>query len=148
MSSIVEKMAERLLERIDTVLAGDTPGLSNRTLRLSQAMTPIAFSSEGYRRLNGDDPPYYNGYEDDFPGVDGRFVKVASAYELNQGLQLPGDPYYVVRLLVFSNAGDATDYIANVRAEGLSPAVTPADEVSAAHSAWGRLLDGHLQRRD
>ncbi len=139
-SSVVEKMAERLLERIDTVLAGDTPGLSNRTLRLSQAMTPIAFSTEGYRRLNGDDPPYYNGYEDDFPGPDGRFGDVTTAYELNQGLQAEGDPYYVVRLLVFPDANGAADYVADARAAGLSPAGTPAEELAGAtqhgDSSW------------
>ena len=139
-NSVVEKMAERLLERIDTVLAGDAPGLSNRTLRLGGDDIPIAFATEGYRRLDGDDPAYYNGFEDDFPGPDGRFDAVTSAYELNQGLQMEGDPYYVVRLLVFPDANGAADYVADVRAAGLSPAGTPAEELAGAtqhgDSSW------------
>jgi hypothetical protein len=95
----------------------------------------IAFSSEGYRRLDGDDPPYYGGYEDDVPGEGDAFADVAAAYELNQGVQ--GDEnsfYYVVRLLQFADAEQAGAYLARLRDEGLSPAGTPVEEIAAAQA--------------
>ncbi len=130
----VEAMGARLLERIEAAIAGGSPALSNRTLRLDGEQVPIAFATEGYRRLNGDDPPYYNGYQDDFPGPGDAFSAVVAAYELNQGVQAAGDPYYVVRLLVFAGAGEAAAHLDAVRAAELSPAGTPAEVVDSAEA--------------
>ena len=128
----VEAMAARLMERIEQVLAGESPNLSNRTLRFGGEDAPIAFASEGYRRLDGDDPPYYGGYEDDFPGAADEFADVMAAYELNQGLQLPGDPYYTVRLLQFASEDQAVEYIERARHLDRNPFGTPAEVVDDA----------------
>ena len=128
----VEAMAARLVERIERVLAGESPDLSNRTLRLGGDDAPIVFSSEGYRRFDGDDPPYYNGYRDDFPGEGGEFANVVAAYELNQGLQLPGDPYYSVRLLQFADADRAAAYAEDVRRRGRTAFGNPTQQVDDA----------------
>ena len=130
----VEAMADRLLERIEAAIARETPDLSNRTLRLDAEQVPIAFATEGYRRLRSDDPPYYNGFQDDFPGPGDDFAAVVAAYELNQGIESPGDPYYVVRLLVFAGEDEAGDHLAAVRTAALSPAGTSAEVVEGAAS--------------
>ena len=127
--ALIESMGARLVERVDRARSGASPGLAQRTLRFATGDEPIAFSTEGYRRLDGDDPPYYGGYADDFPGDNQSFAPVSAAYEINQGLALPGDPYYVTRLLQFGTAQDAAAYLADVRAAGGSPLDTSAEPV-------------------
>jgi hypothetical protein len=127
---LIEAMAVRLLERIDRTIAGDSPNLSNRIVRLSDDVG-LALSTEGYRRLDGDDPSYYGGYQDDFPG-EGAANTAVTAYELNQGIAHPGDPYFVVRILEFVDADGATAYLDEVQSRGLSPAGTPAETVAGA----------------
>jgi hypothetical protein len=119
----VEQLAARLIERISAAQEGTSPGLANLALSLVATEADPDFSSEGYRRIAGEDIPYYNGYVDDFAEI--ATSAVTAAYEVTQGLGSlsgdPFDPYFSSRLFGFADDTAAIDFLAQV------PASLPPD---------------------
>jgi hypothetical protein len=112
----VEQLAARLIERITVAQEGMTPGLANVALSLVATGADPGFSSEGYRRIDGEDIPAYNGYVDDFAEI--VTPDVTAAYEVAQGLGSPSgdpfDPYFGSRLFGFADDTAAREFLAQV----------------------------------
>lgn len=112
----VEQLAERLIERIAIAQNGTSPNLSGKALTLVSEEADPGFSSEGYRRLDGEDIPYYNGYQDDLPEL--LNADMATVYEVGQGLGGPSgdpfDPYFASRLFSFSSEEAAVEFLTSV----------------------------------
>ncbi|CAN5769513.1 hypothetical protein BH24CHL4_BH24CHL4_19780 [soil metagenome] len=112
----VEQLASRLIERITAAQNGTVPDLSGMSLTLVSEDADPGFTSAGYRRLDGEDVPYYNGYQDDLPELltDG----MIAVYEVTQGLGDPGidpfDPFFATRLFEFSTEDAAIAFLAGV----------------------------------
>ena len=113
--SQVQAMADLVMARMQDALAMETPGLFPRVARFG-GDTPLAFESEGYRLIRGTVPPYYGGFEDDFPSMaaGGEFQ---AAYELNQALASPAEPFFLVRLFAFDSEDAASAFLATREAE-------------------------------
>jgi hypothetical protein len=109
----VEQLAARLIERITMAREGSGPGLANIALSINAEGADPGFSSEGYRRIEGEDIPYYNGFQDDFLEI--ATADVISAYEVGQGLGSPSadpfDPYFGSRIFAFSNDDAAAAFV-------------------------------------
>lgn len=112
--SQVEQLADRIVERIKAAQSGSVPNLSGMSLSLTAAGADSNFTSEGYRRIDGEDIPYYNGYQDNFADV--VTEDAIAAYEVAQGLGGldgdPFDPFYANRLFQFATEEDASAFLA------------------------------------
>jgi hypothetical protein len=111
--ALVEQLAARLFERIELAQDGSVPDLSGKALTLFSEGADPAFTSEGYRRLEGEDIPYYNGYQDDFPEI--ATADMTAVYEVGQGLGSPSgdpfDPYFGSRIFAFSSEDAASAFL-------------------------------------
>jgi hypothetical protein len=76
----------------------------------------LVFSSEGYRLIRGSIPPYYGGFEDDFPGLAAEF-DFEAVYEVNQAIAAPTEPFYAARLFSFATDTDAAAFVEAQREE-------------------------------
>jgi hypothetical protein len=109
----VSKVAE-LATAVQAHLAAiaDAPGLSRLVTRLGSDSVMPTITDEGYRRLNGSDIPYFNGYEDGFPGA---ATTATDAYEYTAALGQEGgdpyEPYFALRVLQFPDEASASSYL-------------------------------------
>lgn len=106
----VAALASLVEEHLNDI--GDAPGLSKLVTRIGSDAAMPTLTDEGYRRLDGTDIPYFNGYTDGFPG----FATAATdAYEytaaLGQGDD-PFEPYYALRVYQFPDDAAASDFLA------------------------------------
>ena len=129
----VEALGRRLTETLTAIAAGNAPGLSAVALRVQIADVTPFYEYEGYRRLAGDDSEYFAGYTDDFSGAFGE--ELTDAYELESALGLPSgdpfDPYFLLRILRFTDAAEAEAYVANLAANPGEGEVLIPDGASA-----------------
>lgn len=111
----VAKLATAVQQHLAAIV--DAPGLSLLVTRLGSDTSMPAITDEGYRRLDGSDIPYFNGYADGFPGAANA---ATDAYEYTAALGQAGgdpyDPYFALRVLQFSDEASASDYLAQVLA--------------------------------
>ena len=112
-----QALAEIVVGRMTDALAGTTPGLFPKSLRLGGS-AEVVFASEGYRLIRDSVPPYYGGFADDFPGLTAEFA-FASVYEINQAIAAPTEPFYVQRLYTFASDADAEEFLETRRAQPL-----------------------------
>jgi hypothetical protein len=134
----VQTLATLVEARMGEALSQETPRLFNRLVRFGDD-APIAFETEGYRLIRGTIPPYYGGFEDDFPPL-AETAGLEAAYELNQALAAAGDPFLLIRLFEFGAPQAATDFLAAQQAapfnggepvEGVLDEITPANALGA-----------------
>ena len=121
----LEQLGRRQLERINAVLAGDSPNLPGIVLRIGEDafFDSSGAYSEGYRLLDGELPPYY-GFEDDVLADPNGTTGADAVYELEQGFvrgedAAPGDAYYLNRLYRFPDNATAEAFMAS-RPEALA----------------------------
>jgi hypothetical protein len=113
----VQALAEIVAGRMSDALAGTTPGLFPKSLRLGGS-ADLVFVSEGYRLIRGSIPPYYGGFEDDFPDLAAEF-DFEAVYEINQAISAPTEPFYVQRLYAFATDAEAEAFVETRRAQPL-----------------------------
>ena len=109
-----EALAARLEERIAGTLAAGEAGLAARALRLDGSGGGIASVAEGYRRLDGDVPRYYGGFEDDILRHPDDFGGAVAIYEVEHRVA-PGeesDPSVLSRLFEFADEAAAAGFLA------------------------------------
>ncbi len=94
----------------------EAPGLSSLISRLGSDAGVPPITDEGYRRIDGGDIAYFNGYTDDFPGSG---TTATDVYEytaaLGQGSGDPYDPYFALRIYQFPDDASASDFLARSR---------------------------------
>lgn len=113
----LEALGRRQLERIEDVRANGAPKLSDLLLRIGD--DPLAASwdyTEGYRLLDGEIPPYYNGFEDDILADPNASIGAEAILELEERFVVgedpeDGDPYFVSRIYAFPDEAAATAFM-------------------------------------
>jgi hypothetical protein len=124
----VEQLANRLIERIGIARSESALNLSSMALTLTSESADPAGSSEGYRRIDGEDIPYFNGYEDDLPEY--LTSDMVAVYEVAQALGDPAadmyDPYFATRLFLFDEQNAAALFLDGIEAvPGADSATVP-----------------------
>ena len=111
----VAKLATAVQAHLAAIV--DAPSLSLQVTRLGSDSAMPAISDEGYRRLDGSDIPYFNGFTDGFPGA---ATAATDAYEYTAALGQEGgdpyDPYFALRLYQFPDEATASDFLAQTLA--------------------------------
>lgn len=126
-----QAMATPLLERVETALAGETPGLGPRVLRLASG----EIRRDGYFRRDGEDLPPSGESADDLAGRRAFAGNATDMYEFIERLQIDdrdfdGVVFYGIRLYLFPDTASAKNWFDNQRAE---PAAGPNARHMAVH---------------
>jgi hypothetical protein len=120
-ASDVEALATRMLERVEAGLAGDTPELSMRTVRLENGNPPTFIYYDWYEIFEGTVMPYLGQDEEILAPLieETEEFGITERYRIDQIIQTDeedpvgyGNPYMVVRVSQFADADAAADWVA------------------------------------